>query len=441
PTNVESVYITALILALIITPPVSFHDTYYLLFILWASVWAMASKYIFAIGKKHIFNPAAFAVALTAFTINQSASWWVGTTIMLPYVLVGGLLITRKIKRFSLVIPFIITSLIGAVILHSHALIDIPKVAWNTLLTSPIFFFAFIMLTEPLTTPPTQRLRALYGGLVGGIFDPLIHLGPVFSTPELSLIIGNIFSYLVSPKEKLILRLKDKIKIAKDTYNFIFESDRNKFNFKAGQYLEWTLPHRKPDNRGNRRYFTIASAPEESEIKIGVKFYPKSSTFKNALLEMQKGDTVVASQLSGDFTLPKDLSKKICFIAGGIGVTPFESIVSSLLATKEKRDVVMFYANNSFEDISYMSTFDRAQTELGIKTIYALSSAEKIPEGWPGEKGFVTADMIKNKMPDWRERMYYISGPHAMVTAFEDTLKKMGIPSLHIKIDFFPGFV
>ena len=96
PTNVESVYITALILALIITP-VSSLDWHYFIFLGWAAIWAMASKYILAIGKKHIFNPAAFAVALTALTINQSASWWVGTLAMLPFVFFGGILIVRKI--------------------------------------------------------------------------------------------------------------------------------------------------------------------------------------------------------------------------------------------------------------------------------------------------------------------------------------------------------
>ena len=75
PANAESVYISALILALIITPIRSLNDLW---FLGWASIWAMASKYIIAVKGKHLFNPAAFAVALTYFTINQSASWWVG---------------------------------------------------------------------------------------------------------------------------------------------------------------------------------------------------------------------------------------------------------------------------------------------------------------------------------------------------------------------------
>src|SRR5664279_4450347 len=98
--NVESVYISALILALIITPIKSFGDLW---FLFWAAVLAMSSKYILAINRKHIFNPIAFAVALAYFTINQSASWWVGNAAMLPFVLVGGVLVIRKIGRFDLV--------------------------------------------------------------------------------------------------------------------------------------------------------------------------------------------------------------------------------------------------------------------------------------------------------------------------------------------------
>ncbi len=94
PANVESVYITALILALIITPLHSWSDLW---FLFWAAVLSMASKYILAIKGKHLFNPAAFAVAVTYYAINQSASWWVGSGPMLFFVVVGGLLVVRKL--------------------------------------------------------------------------------------------------------------------------------------------------------------------------------------------------------------------------------------------------------------------------------------------------------------------------------------------------------
>ena len=93
--NSESVYITGLILALIMTPVAPENHTG-IGFLIFASVWAMASKYIFALGHKHIFNPAAFAIALSAVAINQSATWWIGGNLpLLPFVFFGGLLIVR----------------------------------------------------------------------------------------------------------------------------------------------------------------------------------------------------------------------------------------------------------------------------------------------------------------------------------------------------------
>src|SRR5207253_3096301 len=90
PSNSESFLITALILILIISPQKFSSGSGYLLFLGWASVLAQASKYILAIRRRHIFNPAALAVFVTAFAINHSASWWIGTLYMTPFVLAGG---------------------------------------------------------------------------------------------------------------------------------------------------------------------------------------------------------------------------------------------------------------------------------------------------------------------------------------------------------------
>ena len=194
---------------------------------IWASVWAMASKYIFAIGKKHIFNPAAIAVSLTALTINQSASWWVGTLIVAPFVLAGGLMIVRKIIRRDLMITFFV-AVTTVVVYSSYSSIGSAFTSmWRFYSSTPVMFFAFVMLTEPLTTPPTRLLRIIYGAIVGFLFLPSIHIGSVYLTPELALVLGNIFSYLVSPKEKLMLTLKQKKMVAEGVYDFIFSADKN----------------------------------------------------------------------------------------------------------------------------------------------------------------------------------------------------------------------
>jgi ferredoxin-NADP reductase/Na+-translocating ferredoxin:NAD+ oxidoreductase RnfD subunit len=433
-TNVESVYITALILALIITPVVS-TDYVGVGFLIFASAWAMASKYIFAIGKKHIFNPAAFGAALSAIAINQSATWWVGgNLILLPIVFFGGLLIVRKIHRFDLVWSFIVVAC--ATIILTAGSGDYLTPITQTLLHSPFFFLAFVMLTEPLTMPPNWWLRVMYGSIVGFLFAPNIHVGSFYLTPELALLVGNIFAYAVSPKGRFMLKLIEKNKLATGVFEFVFASDRP-FAFRPGQYLEWTLGHRFADNRGNRRYFTIASSPTENTVRMGVKFYEPASTFKRALGMMKINDTISASHLAGDFVLPKDPKKKLVFIAGGIGITPFRSMAQYLIDKKETRSAVLLYSNKTAAEVAYKEVFDSAAA-VGLKTIYALSNEPAPVAGM--YNGSIDGALIAREVPDYRERTFYISGPHGMVDAFKKTLHDMGVPRWRVKSDYFPGF-
>jgi len=366
-TNIESVYITALILMLIISPVMA-NDTIGVGFLVFASVWAMASKYIFAIGKKHIFNPAAFAVALTALVINQPATWWVGGNPWLaPIVIIGGILVVRKIQRFDLVLSFMFVTLAATFATAPSA--NYVTLFTQTLLHSSFFFFAFVMLTEPLTTPPNRILRIGYGALVGFLFAPNIHIGTFYMTPEIALLAGNMTSYLVSPKGRYTLTLMSIEQAANNAYDFIFAPDRQ-FSFAAGQYMEWTLSHRHPDDRGNRRYFTLASSPTAQKIRLGVKFYNPASTFKRTLGAMKPGSTVSVSHLAGGFVLPRKKEKKLVFIAGGIGITPFRSMIEYLLDTKEKREIVLLYSNKTEGNVAYKPLLDRAQAELGIRTVY-----------------------------------------------------------------------
>ncbi len=426
PANSESIYITALILVLVITPAMSSGD---ISFMLWSSVLAMASKYIFAIKRKHIFNPAAIGLFSASLLTGYFATWWVGTLSMLPFVLIGGLLVAKKMIKSDLIVSFFAASLLTIVSLNFIRGFGILATTEKALFYSPLLFFAFVMITEPFTTPPTRTSRVIYGILTGFLFAPQVHIGSFYITPESALLIGNVFSYIVSPKGRLLLILKEKIQIAPDIYDFIFKSDR-KLYFKPGQYLEWTMGHRKIDNRGNRRYFTVASSPTEDEIRMGVKFYPESSSFKKSLLLMKEGDKIMASQLAGEFVMPEDQNKKLVFIAGGIGVTPFRSMIKYLLDKGEKRSITFLYSNKTAADIVYKDIFDKAGTDLGIKTVYVNTD----------EKGMIDAKMIMEEVPDYKERVFYISGPHGMVISFENTLKNLGVKRGNIVTDFFPGF-
>ena len=436
-TNVESVYITALILALIITPIQSFNDLW---FLGWAAVLATASKYILTHNGKHFFNPVAIAVALTYYTVNQSASWWVANGPMLPAVLLGGLLIVRKIGKMRMVMSFFVAglavTLIGTLLRGSSFFAALQNLA----VYSPAFFFAFVILTEPLSTPPTQKLQVYYGALVGLLFVPQFHIGSFFVTPELAMLVGNVFSYIVSPKEKLVLRLKEKNRLTSDTYEFVFSAPR-RFSFVPGQYMEWTLGHDKTDSRGNRRYFTLASAPTERTLRLGVKFYENSSSFKKAMLAINKDTEIIASQLAGDFILPKNPTQKCVLIAGGIGITPFRSMIKHLLDTHRRRPITLFYTAKTIDDIMYKDVFDRAKQELGINTIFTITDNNNIPRTWTGKVGRFNAELIRSTIPDYEDSVFYISGSRSMVEGFRNILKHIGIPNHQIKTDLFTGLM
>lgn len=435
PANFESVYITALILALIVTPPSSGEYISFLPFYGLLAIAAMGSKYLINVGKKHLFNPAAFAVFAIALVTSHSATWWVGTSVMTGFVFVGGFLLARKLRQFDLVIAFLLAFVVGTVVI-TFGSGNVLTILYNSVILSSLLFFAGIMLTEPLTMPPNRDGRIAYAILVGALFIPQAKFGSFSLTPEMALLVGNLFAYIVSPKGRHVFTLERIQKAGDSAYDFVFKSDKP-FAFKAGQYLEWTLGQKKTDSRGNRRYFTIASSPTENKTILGVKFYENPSTFKQTLLSMQPGESLVGSQLAGDFVLPPNRKQKLVFIAGGIGVTPFRSMVKYLMDTKEKRDITLMYSNKTVDEVAYWRLFDEAKTKIGLKTVYTLTDVA--PTDWEGYKGIINKEMILAEVPDFKERVFYISGSHGMVTAFKKMLRELGVARKNIKTDFFPG--
>jgi ferredoxin-NADP reductase/Na+-translocating ferredoxin:NAD+ oxidoreductase RnfD subunit len=435
PVNVESTTITALILFCIVPPVGKLSD-----FVSIAAISALAvsSKYLLAIKNKHIFNPVALAVFVSALAFREPATWWIGNPVMTVFVVLGGLLVVRKIRRGKMVSVFIGTVLVISTIFTLLKGSSLPVLYSRLMFHSSLLFFAFVMLTEPMTSPPSTDLQIAFAALIGFLFVPDIHIGVWYTTPEMALLMGNIYAYVVSPKDKMVLSLREKIAYSSDIMDFVFTAPRQ-MKFIAGQYMEWTLPHDKPDSRGNRRYFTLASSPTEQEIRVGVKFYENSSSYKKALSMITKDTPLVVAQLAGEFTLPRDQAQKIVFIAGGIGVTPYRSILKYLIDQNEKRDIVLMYANKLQKDIVYQDVFIAAYRQLGVRTVYTLTDTASVPAGWSGQTGRINADMIAKEIPDYAQRLFYLSGPFTMVRAFEQTLHELGIPRTHIKKDFFPG--
>lgn len=437
PTNIESALITALILACVIDPARSQND---FLMLGWTALAAMASKYVLALRGKHIFNPAAIALVIMWLILGVSVSWWIGTASMLPIVTLCGLVLVRKTRQGGMVLSFFAAALAGALLLAVVQGANVGAALRQVVLLSPLMFFGSVMLTEPLTAPPTRGWKRVYGALTGVLFLPQIHVAALYSTPELALILGNLFAYVVSPKYRLALTLKRRQKLSPDVINFVFTPSRP-LAFAPGQYLECTLGHAHPDSRGNRRYFTLASSPTEPNVQLGVRFYPRGSSFKRTMRSMSPQEQLAAGQIAGDFTLPRDPKQKVVLIAGGIGITPYRSMLKYLLDTGERRDIALLYSAKTVNELVYTDVLNEAQTRLGAKIIYTLTDLESIPQSWTGQCGRINAHMIQDAVPDYRTRYFYLSGPPEMVSACERVLQQIGVKPSQIKRDFFPGLV
>jgi len=438
--NLESSAITALILFLIMPPVSTLTDAALVAF---AGATAMLSKYVLAIRKQHLVNPAAAGALLSALIMGDGAVWWIGSAPFFPLVAVLGFLVVRKIHRGALFSSFTAVAIstlvaVGASVVGWSAE-NLRDLVYEALVSWPTLFFASVMLVEPLTTPPGKKLQVIYGVLVGFLFAFPYRLGPLYATPELALVLGNIFSYAVGPQQKLFLTLARKTEVAKGIFHFLFTSPVT-LRFSPGQYLEWTLPHVHPDARGVRRYFTVASSPTEREVAIGVKIIPKGSTFKRALLALSPGDTIVAGSLSGEFTLPRDQGQKLAFIAGGIGVTPFRSMIKSLVDRNERRDIVLFYACLSPDEFAYHALFEEARKTIGLTVVYIVTDAKNVSSDWKGRVGFIDAAMLRAELPDFAQRTFYLSGPSRMVDAYKKLLRTVGVSTGSIRTDYFPGY-
>jgi len=203
--------------------------------------------------------------------------------------------------------------------------------------------------------------------------------------------------------------------------------------YTAGQFAEWTLKHPKPDSRGVKRWFTISSSPNQEFVTITTKFADKPSSFKQALGNLKQGDEILMSDPMGDFVLPKLVQTPLVFIAGGIGITPFHSILSWLNDTKETRPITLIYGVNNEDEIIFTETFEKS----GIAPKIVVSNPSS---AWGGERGPLTAEMILGLAQPSDDALVYVSGPEPLVEKLEKELKSAGLRKDRFVGDFFPNY-
>lgn len=222
-----------------------------------------------------------------------------------------------------------------------------------------------------------------------------------------------------------------------DTNSFYFEPNAP-LDFEPGQYLQWKLPHAQPDERGQERYFSIASSPTESEIMFTTKLSDPGSSFKQALMNLAPGQELEASEPEGDFVLPDEPGQGVVLVAGGVGITPFRSMLKFIVDKSLPTSVHLLYGCRSDQDRLFAPELDEwAANNANLKVTYILGQA---PESWTGERGNLNGGRILGLIGGLNGRPLYVSGPELMVKALRDQLLAAGVPADMIRIDDFPGY-
>lgn len=421
PTNSESWLISALIISCIVAP--STDPTRVGLAAL-AGVAAMASKYVLAWRGSVIFNPAAAGVFIAGLTGSLPAIWWIATPWMLLITVPVALATLYKHRKFTVFAAFFAAAFAVLLIINGMTQNDsVSTVLELALVSWPLIFMGSIMLTEPTTMPAPRYLQLFYAVIVGALTTAQLQYGPVETSPQLALLIGNIFVAFIMPPWTAKLRLLERNKLTTDIEEFVFAKPKD-MDYQAGQYVDWTLGHKKADFRGTRRRFSLASAPSEKELRFATRFTAeKQSSFKAALANMDSDDYIRASTIKGEFVLPKG-DDKLLFIAGGIGITPFRSMIVELMNQKLTRDIVLVYASSS-KEFAYEAVLKKAKKN-GIKTFLTDKRLD--------------ATELERLVPDVLERQAYISGPDAMVTGYGEMLSDLGLKHRAIHTDHFSGY-
>ncbi|KQX06464.1 hypothetical protein ASC59_00890 [Leifsonia sp. Root1293] len=430
PAHLESSVITGLLLFFLFWPT---EDPAQLGVLALTGTLATASKYLLAVRGRHIFNPAAIAAVIIAFTQLGSSVWWVANSFLLPVVLIAGFLVLWRTRRFAVAGVFVAVAgalCTGRLMLEGT---DAGTAAWTVLASFPIVFLAAFMLSEPLTLPPRRWQQLMVAGVVGVLFSIPFAVGPFAMTPELALVIGNAIAFAFGQRRAVRLRLVETRHPTPSIVEYVFAPLRP-VAFRAGQSLELAVPHRRADSRGTRRVFSISSPPDEPDrITIAMRMPEKPSTFKRALGSLEPGSIVRATSVGGDFLLPDDDSEPVLLIAGGIGITPFASQLASDSVAGRRRDVVLVYAAGSGE-IAYREVIAESAAEV----VVLGAGGSELPDGWSAHSGRVDSAMLDLAVPDWRTRRTFVSGSPAMVDSVRSALARRGGRS--VTTDAFSGY-
>lgn len=222
----------------------------------------------------------------------------------------------------------------------------------------------------------------------------------------------------------MTLKLAEKVHLVDNVWAFRFHPS-SPLRWVAGQFIQVDLPHSHPDDEGTSRWFTISSAPYEKIVQITTRV--TDTTFKQALAAMPIGGELRLLEMpDGDFVW-EETTKPVLFIAGGIGITPFYSIIKQRVHDRLPLSVSLVYSGRT-DQLPFKDEFAAwAAVDPRFRVEYVI-----------GER--LTAEGLVRAYPNLTEMLVYVSGPEPMVESLGDQLKAAGLPEAQLKQDFFPHY-
>ena len=234
-------------------------------------------------------------------------------------------------------------------------------------------------------------------------------------------------------------RLKNRTEVAEGTMAFHFEKPLD-FRFVPGQFADLTLiDPPETDAEGNRRTFSIASAPHEEGLMFATRM--RDTAFKRVLRTLPIGAELHLEGPFGMMTLDEEESRPTVFLAGGIGITPFRSMILDAVRRKWARPLWLFYSNRRPEDAPFLGELAEIQKDNpNYKLIATMTDPEKSRQTWTGESGYIDIAMLRKHLGEVTSAIYYTAGPPAMVAAMLGMLGMGGVQMNQIRSEEFSGY-
>jgi ferredoxin-NADP reductase/nitrite reductase/ring-hydroxylating ferredoxin subunit len=243
---------------------------------------------------------------------------------------------------------------------------------------------------------------------------------------------------------KLSIELLSKEKL-QETDIMIFRLSRGGMDFTAGQYAFFKLDGISGDVKGPIRHFSITSSPTEQDLMISTRI--RDTPYKQKLASLQEDAKILAWGPKGEFVLHEDHSKPAVFLSGGIGVTPFRSMIKYATDKQLPVKIIMFDSNRNAQNILYKDEFDRwASQNKNLKIIYTITEEEQQASdtsSWSGERGRIDKSMLKRHLTEDEigNAIFYVCGPPGMLKAIQEVLQQeLQVPKDRLRIEAFTGY-